>query len=892
MTTIDSCYADYGVNVFYQGMPNGKCAPPPPVAEWPANPEVNCAEGPLTAALLPCLNGASQSCCEAANATIAHDSGSASANCLCNPAVLTGALAVVDTVMTTIDSCYADYGVNVFYQGMPSGWCATPEDSCVPPAMPLGDDTVAVADTPIEVANEDDALKLLRGWEKNWLDKVEDKAKDYEYINVKYFASRSFEDTLEDASKENYPLLCVAYVLVVVYTVAYFLPWPFMKAVNPQTGMPPGPVGAFAAVCAIGLSCWGALGLAAFLCAADIKFNALTMQIVPFLGLGLGINDFFVLCKSLRNVVELNPGGSPEDLVGEMMAHGGVSVTLSSTTNTFVFFLSAISPIPAVRAFSLQLAFVEVFNYVLTLVVFPAILLVELRRYLAAVSAGAAKQAPPPPPLTPIKEGQMRFLANPVLKVAMLAANLGFVAYCGYATTEVKQGLELTDVLPESSSLYDYAIVANDHFCSRPVYLVYRDVPFEDSVQQYRSLEYQFVTEAPLMDVSYEASNFMRYYTEFVEGQLCSKTLCFSEVEYYQDKWRSTRDVCNGADDCATVCSSVCSHLGAPEDKKCKLSSDGTECFCDYRPMLKAEHFYNITSDMDLPVDDFQTKNQIRIMDKFLMTTLNGAISKWMSKFEVDSKDKAQSHGKVTSSLTLTFVEDVCDLKPGLDHVNGGRKIVDNSYFNTEDLPPGKTDPKNVYPFDWVVYALNEQYLNIEDNITMALVIAFCVMFVVMLPLIVHPLASLIVTLVLVCIEVELYGLLHALNLKLNAITMVNLLVAIGMSVEFTAHVGRAFMTHQGTRTERAVAAVREMGEPLCNGGMSTFCGIVPIAMTDYLYFRKYFFVQYLIILVIGLWNGLVFLPTVLSLFGPNAFAEKASSAPAKADEAPKDSDK
>ena len=55
-----------------------------------------------------------------------------------------------------------------------------------------------------------------------------------------------------------------------------------------------------------------------------------------------------------------------------------------------------------------------------------------------------------------------------------------------------------------------------------------------------------------------------------------------------------------------------------------------------------------------------------------------------------------------------------------------------------------------------MLYALNEQYLNIESSTVVALSICICTTFVVMLPFVVNPLVSLIVTSVLVAIQVEL----------------------------------------------------------------------------------------------------------------------------------------
>ena len=46
---------------------------------------------------------------------------------------------------------------------------------------------------------------------------------------------------------------------------------------------------------------------------------------------------------------------------------------------------------------------------------------------------------------------------------------------------------------------------------------------------------------------------------------------------------------------------------------------------------------------------------------------------------------------------------------------------------------------------------------------------------------------------------------------QINGVCMVNLIMSIGFSVEFTAHITRAFMMATGTRRERARTALRVM---------------------------------------------------------------------------------
>lgn len=117
------------------------------------------------------------------------------------------------------------------------------------------------------------------------------------------------------------------------------------------------------------------------------------------------------------------------------------------------------------------------------------------------------------------------------------------------------------------------------------------------------------------------------------------------------------------------------------------------------------------------------------------------------------------------------------------------------------------------------MYALNEQYLHSDDNALFAISISVVAGFVVMLPLIVHPAAAIIVTALLIAVEVELYGLLPYFGMKLNSVTIVNLISAIGIAVEFHTHLARAFMLAKGDRVTRVVAALREVGSPIVCGG-------------------------------------------------------------------------
>jgi len=287
-----------------------------------------------------------------------------------------------------------------------------------------------------------------------------------------------------------------------------------------------------------------------------------------------------------------------------------------------------------------------------------------------------------------------------------------------------------------------------------------------------------------------------------------------------------------------------------------------------------------------MPPGDYNDQHTLRKLDQFFDSTINGGMSKFLTAQEFDLQNAAgegNTYGKLKSARTVAFAEQVCDIDDKLDHIRSAREVSDGSTLNDGDMGPGGK-LANVFPFSWTLYAFNEQYLHIEDVMLVSILACCMTIFVVMMPFVVHPLTSIIVTVVIGTIVVELYGLLYLLDFKMNAVTLINVLVSVGIAVELTAHVGREFMVVTGTRVERAAKAVIKMAPPLTNGVFSTFFGVLTIAFSDYEYFRKYFFLQYVLILLVGLWNGLVFLPSLLSVIGPAAFVPEPEKEPALAD--------
>ena len=119
-------------------------------------------------------------------------------------------------------------------------------------------------------------------------------------------------------------------------------------------------------------------------------------------------------------------------------------------------------------------------------------------------------------------------------------------------------------------------------------------------------------------------------------------------------------------------------------------------------------------------------------------------------------------------------------------------------------------------------------------------------------------------------------------GLILNCFTAVTLIVAVGISVEFTAHFLHHYLLHAGGRVERTRETLALVLPPVLDGSITNLLGILPIAAAKYPYIVMYYFFVYLIIVGVGIFFGLVVLPALLASVGwqdaPSSSDDKAAA--------------
>ena len=159
----------------------------------------------------------------------------------------------------------------------------------------------------------------------------------------------------------------------------------------------------------------------------------------------------------------------------------------------------------------------------------------------------------------------------------------------------------------------------------------------------------------------------------------------------------------------------------------------------------------------------------------------------------------------------------------------------------------------------------------IKEELSRNLGIALACVFVTTLILLADILGSVLVLITVALSLVDLCGFMHTWGITIDVVSSVDVIIAIGLCVDYSVHICHAFLTVSGTRKERAKAAILDMGLAVLNGGVSTLIAFILLAGSDSHVFSVFFRI-FLLVIIFGLFHGLILLPVVLSLIGPPAY--------------------
>ena len=112
---------------------------------------------------------------------------------------------------------------------------------------------------------------------------------------------------------------------------------------------------------------------------AQVAATLIIFEIIPFLVLAVGVDNIFILVQKFQRT-ERKPSETLAEHVGRVLGEVGPSMLLSSVSESTCFFLGALSPMPAVKAFALYSGMALLFDFFMQITCFVSLIALDAAR--------------------------------------------------------------------------------------------------------------------------------------------------------------------------------------------------------------------------------------------------------------------------------------------------------------------------------------------------------------------------------------------------------------------------------------------------------------------------------------------------------------------------------
>ncbi|CCG82264.1 putative Patched sphingolipid transporter [Taphrina deformans PYCC 5710] len=591
-----------------------------------------------------------------------------------------------------------------------------------------------------------------------------------------------------------------------------------------------------------------------------IKVTLIIAEVIPFLVLAVGVDNIFLLSHEFGRVNLRHNEKSIAERTAITLGHLGPSILLSAVSETSAFALGAVVAMPAVRNFAIYAAGSVFFNAVLQLTMFPAAMAIDQWRTEAnrldcfpfvRVSVAPSHDAIDEGYITrTIRRRFAPYILRPYVKGAVLLIFGSLTAASLALFPKIQLGLDQKVALPRDSYLIPYFQDLENYFnTGPPVYFVVKGANATDRAIQ-QAMCGRFTTCE-----TYSMANILEQERKRPEvSYLLEPTASWIDDFFY---WLNPQlDLCCRIKKAEpeTFCSPSaperqCQACFESRDEPWNISMsgmpEGTE-FLEY-----ARAWLTAPSSEDCPIAGKAPYSDAVILD--------------------------HESTSLTASNSRSFH---VPLRTQNDFIN--------SYAAARRISAEISQETGLEVFPYAVhYIFFEQYATIVRLAFSLIGSALAIVLFISTILLGSFVAGALITLTVAMILADIVGVMALWDISLNALSLVNLVICVGIGVEFCSHFARSYMLPTTEFYSRVLSIGRERDQRVWNAltavGASVFSGItlckfvgvIVLAFTRSKIFEIYYFRMWLTLVFVAASHGLIFLPVLFSVIGPKGYAIK-----------------
>ncbi|RMZ84645.1 hypothetical protein DV737_g1237, partial [Chaetothyriales sp. CBS 132003] len=674
------------------------------------------------------------------------------------------------------------------------------------------------------------------------------------HLDLSFNTERSLEEELNKSTNTDARIVIVSYVVMLLYaslalgsgnlTLRSLLANPSNVLVQSKFGL------GVSGIIIVLMSVSGSVGLFS---ALGIKVTLIIAEVIPFLVLAVGVDNIFLIVHEFDRVNISHPDEEIEDRVAKALGRMGPSILLSASTETIAFAMGVFVGMPAVKNFAAYAAGAVLINALLQVTMFVSVLALNQRRVeglrmdcIPCISVRRANSVTMPGGhlFASDGEGPLQHFIRKVYAPKLLDKKVRTLVLVAFVTLfaagialipEVALGLDQRIAIPSDSYMIQYFNDLYDYYGSGPpVYFVSRDVNFTARVHQQQVCgTFTTCQELSLANILEQESK--RPNVSYINSATSDW------VDYFFQWLNPSYENC-----CTTPSGEAC--LGEDEYNITLAGMPEGSSFVKY-----AEEWIKSPTDEECPL---------------------GGQAAFSSAVVIDA-----NHTNIPASHFRTFHTPLQSQEDLINSYEAARRIA-NDISAQHQI--------DVFPYS-KHYIFFDQYASIVGLTAGLLCAAVAIIFVLASLLLGSLVTGLVVVTTVVMIVVDVIGVMAIASVSLNAVSLVNLVICVGIGVEFCAHIARAFafpsksLMERGSykfrgRELRAWAALANVGGSVFSGiTITKLLGVAVLAFTRSKIFEVYYFRIWLALVILASTHALVFLPVALSSFGGEGYIDPES---------------